>query len=710
MAKSCRVPANMKRDILVKALNAYYQKNDEILQSVLNEVKSTRAKKKKPKSTTARPRRKPKDNHCMNDGSDANVDSTSSGTKNFMPYNQYVNSNLGCSLNVDQSNLVDRLYARPHSAYMDGTSQYGSGYDYTVSSVYPSNYMSSSTPMMSYNGLGAKDSSQSYSDYNNMNYPSYSASSYYNQPCQSFSWMENQNSYYSMHDNYYSKLPSSECSSNLLPNVPQLNASVGCHVNESVSWNPGSVRPAYPNRVQFSPSAMQSYQENELPDDCLNFPATDDESINVEVDSASEADTRSLADDIADFLGMESVDQDSVDLSQQNPNLSQLNPSKFSQGGQTNLSTLSSEQSYYANSNGPYYASVNSANEAPKLANWSSASNVEKADATAVLLRSQTLPVKDDGFSLPVFSTLVHNSNTSTPAHNGFYSSDVSPLDDESPNDGSLIIDLDASPAQVTNEAAPGTSKATRGAEITNDPVNGKICNENDEVMEPRPNDVAATNLVSKNDASSQTRDASGLIYEKETLHRSKIICESSAKNGVKENVVRQYVKIFIPADREKAICNQTTKPKKVSDQVASSNFSVRQLQVLRGNTKLRTCWYKSIGCVFDGRSDIVTQHEKKCQFQMIYCPSESCSWRDSFKGLAEHISNYVPPVLGGTIKIKTLKAMMEFVSFPEKRRVKTWKGFIQPYSDSVDKRSTFNTMRLDVNGCEFIALYVCIC
>ncbi|KAK7575447.1 hypothetical protein V9T40_011733 [Parthenolecanium corni] len=92
----------------------------------------------------------------------------------------------------------------------------------------------------------------------------------------------------------------------------------------------------------------------------------------------------------------------------------------------------------------------------------------------------------------------------------------------------------------------------------------------------------------------------------KETLHRSKIICESSAKNCVRENVVREYVKIFIPADREEAICNQTTKPQTVSDQVVLSNFSVRQLQLLRGNTKLRTCWYKSIGCAFEGRSDIV--------------------------------------------------------------------------------------------------------
>ncbi|KAK7585923.1 hypothetical protein V9T40_000102 [Parthenolecanium corni] len=63
----------------------------------------------------------------------------------------------------------------------------------------------------------------------------------------------------------------------------------------------------------------------------------------------------------------------------------------------------------------------------------------------------------------------------------------------------------------------------------------------------------------------------------KETLHRSKIICESSAKNGVRENVVREYVKIFIPADREEAICNQTTKPQTVSDQVVPSNFSVCQ-------------------------------------------------------------------------------------------------------------------------------------
>ncbi|KAK7595218.1 hypothetical protein V9T40_001651 [Parthenolecanium corni] len=65
---------------------------------------------------------------------------------NFVPYNQYVTSNLGSGLSVDESNLVDRLNARPHSAYMDGTSQYGSVYDYTVSSVYPSNYMSLSTP------------------------------------------------------------------------------------------------------------------------------------------------------------------------------------------------------------------------------------------------------------------------------------------------------------------------------------------------------------------------------------------------------------------------------------------------------------------------------------------------------------------------------------------------------------------------------------
>ncbi|KAK7590203.1 hypothetical protein V9T40_001816 [Parthenolecanium corni] len=206
-------------------------------------------KRKKPKLTTARPRPKPKDNHCLNDGSDANVDSTSGGAKNFVPYNQYVNSNLGSSFNVVQSNLVNRFYARPHSAYMDSTSQYGSEYDYTVSRVYPSNYMSS-------------------------------------------------------------------------------------------------------------------------------------------VECASEADTRSLADDIANFLGMESVDQDSVDLI------------------------------------------------------------------------------------------------------------------------------LDASPPQVTNKAAPGISKVTRGAEITNGSVNGEICNKNDEVMKMR-----STTLVSKNDARCQTRDASGLIYEKVTSY-----------------------------------------------------------------------------------------------------------------------------------------------------------------------------------------------
>ncbi|KAK7573415.1 hypothetical protein V9T40_010606 [Parthenolecanium corni] len=70
----------------------------------------------------------------------------------------------------------------------------------------------------------------------------------------------------------------------------------------------------------------------------------------------------------------------------------------------------------------------------------------------------------------------------------------------------------------------------------------------------------------------------------KETLHRSKIICESSAKNGVRENVVREYVKIFIPADREEAICNQTTKPQTVSDQVVPSNFSVRQRLIVNEN------------------------------------------------------------------------------------------------------------------------------
>lgn len=159
---------------MLKAIKAHYEKDEKILQEVLNEVKIARAKRKKTKMSTARPRRKSKDKNSSIDGSDDNVDSTSGGLKveinlvrilgprcivcskgffcidmqDLVPYNRYVNSNRGSDLDVDQ-NYLDRLYQRQHSAYMDSVSRY----DARLSNQLQSNYMASSTAMLQYNGL-----------------------------------------------------------------------------------------------------------------------------------------------------------------------------------------------------------------------------------------------------------------------------------------------------------------------------------------------------------------------------------------------------------------------------------------------------------------------------------------------------------------------------------------------------------------------------
>lgn len=82
----------------------------------------------------------------------------------------------------------------------------------------------------------------------------------------------------------------------------------------------------------------------------------------------------------------------------------------------------------------------------------------------------------------------------------------------------------------------------------------------------------------------------------------------------------------------------------------------------------------------------------------------------EMYSSIVNFVFQYIPDSQGSSIRVRHVRGVMEFVAFPEKRRVKTWKGFILPYSDTVDKGQTFNTMRIDVGDSEFIALYVCIC
>lgn len=64
------------------------------------------------------------------------------------------------------------------------------------------------------------------------------------------------------------------------------------------------------------------------------------------------------------------------------------------------------------------------------------------------------------------------------------------------------------------------------------------------------------------------------------------------------------------------------------------------QFQLVRAHVETRPCWYKSVGCTFEAKTQIVALHEKKCKFQAVYCPSETCSWRESFNGLIGHIND----------------------------------------------------------------------
>lgn len=140
------------------------------------------------------------------------------------------------------------------------------------------------------------------------------------------------------------------------------------------------------------------------------------------VDSASETDNHSLADDLADLLSISRGEQDSTT----ELNLRQLISSDYHREGQSSSIAGGNERSfYYVDSNRDYYANVNSvsSNEMPRLANWSQPQqNVGLADGTVALPGAQTAPVENGGFQLPAFSTFMYDPKSSATDHSGYYS------------------------------------------------------------------------------------------------------------------------------------------------------------------------------------------------------------------------------------------------------------------------------------------------
>lgn len=61
----------------------------------------------------------------------------------------------------------------------------------------------------------------------------------------------------------------------------------------------------------------------------------------------------------------------------------------------------------------------------------------------------------------------------------------------------------------LTHERTAHTVENTNGCDET------ETCDEDVEIVEPQPSNVASTSLVPKNDACSQSSEASGLIYKK---------------------------------------------------------------------------------------------------------------------------------------------------------------------------------------------------